>query len=45
MYYTFEVNMNMHTYQQKTQKPNTHKLILCELGNMCVYLFVRSNTS
>ena len=43
MYYTFKVNMNMYTYQQKTQ--NTHKLILCELGKMCVYLFVRSNTS
>ena len=28
----------MYTYQQKTQ--NTHKLILCELGKMCVYLFI-----
>ena len=30
--------MNMYTYQHKTQ--NTHKLILCELSNMWVYLFV-----
>ena len=40
MYYTFEANMNMYAYQYKTQKPNTHKLILCELGKMWVYLFV-----
>ena len=43
MYYTFEVNMNMYTYQHKTQ--NTHKLILCELGNMWVYLSARSSSS
>jgi hypothetical protein len=38
MYNTFEVNMNMYAYQHKTQ--NTHKLILCELGNRWVYFFV-----